>query len=220
MQVSLFLQIVIRQPFTTQFFTVRDTTYNFSFTSSSLRLNEMIFVARQRSLMNDEDLSLKLGNGKRSTGNKILNECKLRLTTLTDNQFKILLTGHVQTQKQIAFLAACKRFLFITDFVVEVVREKFLLFDYRLTDGDFLTFCRSKAELHPEIENLTDLTLKKIKQVTFKILEQSGLIDSITLKNILPQYLESNIVQAINEDNHIWLKLFLYSDNEIKKIQN
>ncbi len=199
---------------------VSKTTYNFSFTSSSLRLNEMILVARQEHFTDNEELALLLGSGKRSTGKKILTECKLRLSTLTKQQKELLLTGDIQTQKQMAFLAVCKRFLFIRDFVFEVIREKFLLFDHMLTDGDFVTFLRRKSELHPEIENLTDLTLKKIKQVTFKILEQSGLIDSVAKKNILPQFLERSAVQVIYEDNHVWLKLFLYADAEIKKNQN
>lgn len=220
MQVSLFLQIVIKQPFTTQFFTVRDTTYNFSFTSSSLRLNELIFVERQMNFLSSDELALKLGNGKRSTGNKILTECKLRLSTLTDKQHELLLTGDIQNQRQIAFLAVCKRFLYIRNFVVEVVREKYLLFDLQLTNGDYVSFLQKKAELHPEIEKLTDITLKKIKQVTFKILEQSGLIDSVDQKNILPQLLESKVVHAILEDNSAWLKLFLFTDAEIQNIRN
>lgn len=199
---------------------MRKSTYIFSFTGSSLRLKETITVAKQPPPINDDELALKLGNGKRSTGKKILNECKLRLSTLTDKQHDILLAGDVQTQKQIAFLAVCKRFLFIRDFVMEVVREKFLLFDLQLTDGDYLSFLRRKAELHPEIEKLTDITLNKIKQVTFKILEQSGLIDSVVQKNILPQLLESEVVHAILEDNATWLKLFLFTDAEIQNIRN
>ncbi len=199
---------------------VSKTKYIFSFTSSSLRHSEMITVASQLTKSSNDELVLKLGRGKRTTGRKILNDCKLRLSALTDKQLEILLAGDSQTQKQMAFLAACKRFLFIRDFVVEVVREKYLTFDLSLTDGDFVTFLRRKSALHPEIENLTDLTLKKIKQVTFKMLEQSGLIDSVVKKNILPQYLERNVLQAIYEDNHVWLKLFLYADAEIQNIQN
>jgi hypothetical protein len=180
----------------------------------------MISVAKQLPLISADELVLQMGNGKRSTGKKILNECKLRISTLTDKQHEILIAGDVQSQKQIVFLAVCKRFLFIRDFVVEVVREKFLLFDLHLTDGDFLSFLRRKAELHNEIDNLTDITLKKIKQVTFKILEQSGLIDSVEQKNILPQILESKVIHAILEDNSTWLKLFLITDAEIQNIQN
>jgi hypothetical protein len=195
---------------------VSKTKYIFSFTSSSLRHSEMIAVASQLTTNTTDELIIELGRGKRTTGRKIFNDCKLRLSTLTDKQLGILLSGDVQTQKQIAFVAVCKRFWFIRDFVVEVVREKFLVFDLILSDGDFLTFLRRKSDLHPEIEKLTDITLKKIKQVTFRILEQAGLIDSVVQRNILPQFLERAVELAIIEDDPGLFRLFLFSDVEIK----
>jgi hypothetical protein len=70
------------------------------------------------------------------------------------------------------------------------------------------------------MEKLTDLTQKKIKQVTFLILEQVGIIDNIRSKNIQPQLLDNNVIMAIVNDSPDWLKVFFYSDMDIENTIN
>ena len=100
--------------------------------------------------------------------------------------------------------------------MVEVLREKLLVFDYQITEGDYISFYRRKSELHPEIEKLTEITQNKIKQVTFKILEQAGIIDNVKNKMIQPQLLDSNVINTIASDNKQWLKVFFMSDMDIE----
>ena len=69
------------------------------------------------------------------------------------------------------------------------------------------------------MESLTEITQKKIKQVTFKMLEQAGLIDSIKSRRIQPQLLESDTIEVIINDNSELLKVFLYSDIDIKRLE-
>jgi hypothetical protein len=69
------------------------------------------------------------------------------------------------------------------------------------------------------LERLAFSTQKKVKQLAFKILEQAGIIDDIKSKIIQPQLLSSELVDAIMEDNPEWLKVFLYSDNEITELK-
>jgi hypothetical protein len=47
------------------------------------------------------------------------------------------------------------------------------------------------------MDTITELTEKKIKQVTFKILEQAGIIDSIKSKVIQPQIIKKKVMAAI-----------------------
>jgi hypothetical protein len=84
-------------------------------------------------------------------------------------------------------VSICKSYSFIIEFIVEVVREKVLVNDYQISDGDYISFYRRKFDLHEEMDSITELTEKKIKQVTFKILEQAGLIDDIKNRIIQPQ---------------------------------
>lgn len=189
--------------------------YSFSFTTSSLRLNEMILVAIAIAEKREIDYINELGGGNSKTGRKMLSEFEKRISNLTSEQIDILVNGDFLSQKQIAFLSICKTYLFIRDFVVEVLREKILVFDYQITEGDYISFYRRKLDLHPEMDILTDITQRKIKQVTFKILEQAGIIDSIKSKVIQPQIIDRKVTDAIVSDNPNWLKVLFISDMDI-----
>lgn len=193
--------------------------YGFSFTASSLRLNEMILVATALAEKRELDYINELGGGKSTTGKRMLVEFEKRMTNLTPRQADILINGDFLSQKQIAFLSVCKTYLFIRDFVVEVLREKILVFDYQITEGDYISFYRRKLDLHPEMDKITDLTEKKIKQVTFKILEQAGIIDSIKSKVIQPQIIDKKVMAAIALENPNWLKVLFMSDMDITAIR-
>jgi hypothetical protein len=190
--------------------------YDFSFTGASVRLNEMLLVLRAQEIEKREvDITNELGNGKRNTGKRLISEFKKRISNLNQEQKQILLEADSVTQKQIAFLAICKTYKFILDFTIEVIREKYLVFDYQISDGDYNAFIRRQAELHPEIEQLTEITFKKVRQLTFKILEQVGMIDNIKEKNIQAQILNQRLVNAIFVDNPLLLKVLLVSDHDI-----
>jgi len=113
-----------------------------------------------------------------------------------------------------------KTYNFIREFVIEVLREKVLVFDYNITEGDYISFFRRKNELHTEMDSLTDKTQYKLKQVTFKILEQAGLIDNVKQRQIQPQILDTQTISAIVSDNKEWLKIFFMSDIDIENIRN
>ena len=198
---------------------VADNKYKFSFTAASLRTKDLVTVTLRKSSKNTDDLVLTLGNGKSATGKRLLVELENWISTLTEHQIEVLQNGSFKSQNEIAFLAVCKYLDFIRDFVIEVIREKYIVFDYELTDGDYLSFFRRKAEFHPEMDNLTEITQKKIKQVTFKMLEQAGIINSVKSRIIQPQLLESDTQKAILKDNPELLKVFLYSDIDIQRLQ-
>ncbi len=194
--------------------------YDFAFTSSSLRLNEMVLVAGH--ILNDSEIDFvnDLGAGKTATGKRILREVSKRLAFLSPKQIDLLVNGSLDVQKQLSYYAACRSHLFIRDFVVEVLKEKYLIFDYHVTEGDYRTFVRQKLEFHPEIESLSETTLKKIKQVTFKILEQAGIINNLKDKEIQPQFPDPEVCQTIAAVSPQWLKIFLLSEQDIEKFKN
>jgi hypothetical protein len=198
---------------------VAGNKYKFSFTAASLRTKDLVMVVLRKSSKNTDDLELTLGNGKSATGKRLLVELENRISTLAEHQIEVLQNGSFKSQNEIAFLAVCKYLDFIRDFVIEVIREKYMVFDYELTDGDYLSFFRRKAEFHPEMDKLTEITQNKIKQVTFKMLEQAGIINSVKSRIIQPQLLESDTQKVIIEDNPELLKVFLYSDIDIQRLQ-
>ncbi|MDT0293536.1 DUF1819 family protein [Mesonia ostreae] len=198
---------------------VVEKKYNFSFTAASLRTRELVIVAKHQLENPVEDIEAVLGNGKKTTGKRYLNEMSKWLEVLTDTQKSYLLDKSFKVQNEIAFLAVSKYFEFIRDFIVEVIRNKYLVYDYELTEGDYISFFRRKAEYHPEMDTLTEITQKKVKQVTFKILEQAGLINNIKAKMIQPQIIEPETRKAILNDNIELFKIFLLSDFDIENLK-
>ena len=196
---------------------MKTNKYDFSFTASSLRLKEMILVTKALHGNKEVDYVNDLGNGKSSTGKRMLSEFKKRFSHLTNEQVEVLLKSDLVTQKQITLVSICKSYGFIRDFIIEVVREKLLVYDYEINDGDYISFYRRKYDLHDEMDTITELTEKKIKQVTFKILEQAGLINDIKNRIIQPQIIDYNLLKAIVNDNPNWLKVLLISDIDIER---
>ncbi len=200
--------------------------YILSFTAASLRLNEMIKVAKAAYDNNTTDLNVVKESGvvfssvKTRTSDREFREIRKRLEKLTPEQINILINGDLISQKQIAFLAVCKRYGFIRDFTIEVIRNKVLVFDYQLHESDYNSFINSKILLYPELEEFSESTRKKAKQVMFRILEQAGIINNAVEKTIQPQILQQDVINAIVKEDSMWLKIFMISDRDIKKLRH
>ncbi len=200
--------------------------YKLSFTAASLKLSESIKIAEavlELGITNLNDVRLKgivFSSVKVDTANKEFREIRDRLKTLTSAQRDILVHGDLVSQKQIAFLAVCKHYAFIRDFVSEILRDKTLVFDYKIKESDFKVFIDSKLELHPELETFTERTLQVARQVMFLMMAQAGIINNVKEKIIQPQLLRPSVIRAIVEDDPNLLRIFFYSDRDIDKIRS
>ena len=139
---------------------------------------------------------------------------------LTPEQKNILIHGDLISQKQIAFLAVCKRYAFIRDFVADVIRDKVLVYDYKINPSDFKSFINNRINVHPELEEFSESTLKKAEQVMYHIFEQAGIINNAKEKMIQPQILQPQVISSIVKDDPIWLKIFMMPDRDIKQFIN
>ena len=115
-----------------------------------------------------------------------------------------------------AFLAACKSYGFIYDFVVDIVRDKTLVFNYQINESDFKLFVNSKINSHPELESFNESTIHKASNVLFLMLEEAGIVNNRKDKGIVLQILSQEVINAIIDDNPSHLRLFLVSDADIK----
>jgi len=203
-----------------------ESKYILSFTAASLRLNEMVKVALAAQDNGSSDLNVVkesgvvFGSVKNRTTDREFREIRKRLEKLTLDQKNILINGDLNSQKQIAFLAVCKHYAFIRDFTIEIIRDKVLLFDYQLHESDYNSFINSKTLLHPELEEFSESTRKKAKQVMYRILEQAGIINNAVEKNIQPQILQQEVINALVKEDPVWLKIFMMSDRDIKQLRH
>lgn len=180
--------------------------YRFSFTAGALLHKEMVLAANEL-IHHDfklERLSASVLKKDRSKTNKReFAEVALRLKTLDDKEIEFLAKGSIVLSKQVALLACVRAYSFIRDFFSYVILDKVSLFDFSLTERDYISFVRSRELDHPELEALADSTKYKVKQVLFRILDQAELIDSIKSKHINPNFLEPRLGVWLTEQGKL-----------------
>jgi hypothetical protein len=148
-----------------------------------------------------------------NTAKRVSREIISRLKPLTDDEISVLDNNSRQEQNYILWLAVCKRYRFIHDFAVEVVREKFLRLDFQLTYQDYHVFFNTKAEWHEEMERLAQETQIKLRQLLFKMLREAGLLSNHT---IIPAMLTPQLVKTICKNSRTYLAVFPISDADIR----
>ncbi|PSR13221.1 MAG: hypothetical protein DA408_20500 [Bacteroidetes bacterium] len=193
-------------------------TYGFSFTAASMKFHDFVRLARFAEAENgetdlDPDVVMRRSNTR--TNQREFRELLKRFQLLTPAQRALLTQVDPAGQKQLALLGICKAYAFIRDFIIEVVREKYLALDYLLTDADWQSFFNRKLDLHPELEDFSLSTIKKARQVSWKILEQAGLMESTQQRRILHQFVAAPIIRVVGEDQPDLLKIFLLPEQEI-----
>lgn len=201
------------------------TRYNMSFTAGAALLNETCIVAKALLECNgdweatqDKTFANNLmEKNKPSTMRRTFFLVKQRLMSLNADELKVLSDGSVDEKRVIALLAICKTHTFVFEFIAEVVRSCFYGLKEKVSNGDFNSFFNDERYVHPELEKMTDNSVAKVRQVTFRILEQLGIIDSAKNGIIRRPYVPSNIEKTIVQDNPGWLAIYLYTNEEIKR---
>jgi hypothetical protein len=196
--------------------------YSFAISTMSAQVIESVAVAELyvnledwNAVSKEVSLSNTIKKYKRTTAQRTYSEIQKRLRQLTHAELMQLVHGDFVSQRLLILLSICKAYDIIYDFIIEVVRQKFYSYDYILTDSDYYNFFESKKALHPELENISDITYKKIRQRIFTILAQTGLIDNIKSRRILKPVPGKEIETILAADNPVWLGAFLYTDSEI-----
>lgn len=197
--------------------------YRLSFTSASTQLSKFIDLA-VLTIESDFDLSKlgheHLGKEKESTNIRQFRELMHRLRALTKDEIELLAHGNLLDQKHIALLAISKTYRFVFDFIVEVLRDKALIYDFEIRDSDYNSFVNRKYYDHPELESLSESTKIKIKTVLFRMLEEVGLINNAKSRVIQLVLLSNELEKVVVNDNPELLKIFLKPDREIAELIN
>lgn len=111
-----------------------------------------------------------------NTLKRVCREIVSRLRTLTPDELEFLVEASHQDQAYLLWLAVCRRYRFIADFAVDVLRERYLTLQTNLSQEDFDTFFNQKSEWHEELEKIKPTTRDKLRQVLFKMLREADLL--------------------------------------------
>ncbi len=181
--------------------------YSMSFTTGNLFQRESVQLAQLYLELNDwravraTVLSQNLLQARtESTARRLYNEIVSRLKTLSNIELTYLLRASGQEVGYLLWLAVCRRYQFIAEFAVEVLRERYLTLKIDLPPAEFESFFDRKAEWHSELERIRPSTRIKLRQVVFHILREAGLL---TRDNtILAAMLSTELVSVIEQEDH------------------
>jgi hypothetical protein len=204
------------------------TLYNMSFTAGAAMLNETNAVAsalldcngdwdKTKEITFKENLMQK---DKAASNARYFALMKQRLETLNQAELEMLVNSTVAVRRQLVLLAICKAHPFIYDFISENVRDCFYNQYEKVTHANFNEFYNEKKYEHPELEQVSEDTVYKMRQVTFRILEQTELIEDINSGILRRPYLSEAIERLIVRDDPKWLAIYLYSDIEISNLRD
>lgn len=157
--------------------------YSLSFTSGALLTREAMIAAplyldtRDWGIVRERLYSDNLLQARTSSsGFRLAREVAQRLAALTHDELELLSDASPSERGHLMWVAACRRYAFIGDFAEEVVRERFLLLTSDLGHKDFDSFVHGKTLWHPELAEVKDSTLQKLRSTVFRMLTEAGLL--------------------------------------------
>lgn len=196
--------------------------YSMSFTTGTLFHQESVNVAELYLKHNDWNavksavLSKNILQARTyNTARRVCNEICSRIKKLTESELILLVHGTTQEQNYLLWVAVCKRYKFIADFAMEIIRERYISLNSSLQHADFDAFFNSKSEWHTEIENITTSTRTKLRQVVFKMLREAGLLTKDN--TIIAAIFTSQFLDAISSSDKTSIRLFPVFDNEVMR---
>lgn len=139
-----------------------------------------------------------------------------RLKTLSSGELEFLLEGSHQEQAYLLWLAVCRRYRFIADFAIEVLRERYITLKTDLTHEDFDSFFNRKSEWHVEMDGVTPATRSKLRQVLFKILREADLLTANNMINAA--MLSPGLLAAIEQGSRRDVSFFPVFDSDLKEM--
>jgi hypothetical protein len=199
--------------------------YTLSFTTGGLFHRESVTLAMLFFKLNDWDtvrgqvLSENLLQSRTlNTSKRQCREIISRLKTLGSKELDLLISGSTQEQADLLWLAVCRRYRFIAEFAIEVLRERFITLKPDLTHEDFDSFFNRKSEWHSELDKISTTTRHKLRQVLFRILREANLL--IAYNTINSVMLSPRLLALIAENNRHDIVYFPVFESDLKsKVQ-
>ena len=196
--------------------------YQLSFTAGGLFLQEAPSIAARflrchdwrqtRAEIREENL---MQQRTATASLRLSKELVARLEMLSVAELEELTEASPRDKGYLLWLAACRRYRFVREFAVEVMREHYLSLRHQLTVGDYESFYSGKALWHAELDELAASTQQKLRQNIFRMLRDADLLSP---KNQIQAVLMSpRLAQLIAQQSQEDLLVFPASESEIQR---
>jgi hypothetical protein len=187
-------------------------TYNGEIVAGSLLINETRKIARL--LLNNADSetwhqAIVIENilQKRSpvAAKRQARLIKNRLSLMEPDLWEIVDAGSADVVIQALLAAAIKHNRLVGDFMDTVIRQHWQTFTKKISVKDWKDFLEICAQVDPKIDEWTDSTRSKLKQIVFRILAESKYIDSTRSLKLLPVSIVHDVRQYLvkNSEDYV-----------------
>jgi hypothetical protein len=201
---------------------MKNKRYSMSFTTGSLFYKESLTLVvlyieiNDWKMVREKVVSKNLLQARTlNTSKRICREIISRLKTLSASELDLLVNSNSQDQRYILWMAICRRYEFIADFAVEVLRERYISLKTELHQEDYEAFFNRKSEWHPELDEIRPATKQKLRQVLFKILKE---VDLLTSNNTInAAMLSPQLSEVISFGNHQDIQFFPVFDASLRR---
>lgn len=146
---------------------------------------------------------------------RISRELIARLEHLYVPELEELLVASLRDRGYLLWVAACRRYSFLREFAIEILREHYLLLRRQLSLRDYDAFYNAKALWHPELDQIATSTQHKLRQNLFRMLREADLISD--QQHIQPAMLSPRVAQLLVRRGREELLVFPATDNEIQR---
>lgn len=196
--------------------------YQLSFTTGGLFLQEASTVAEYflrlgnwpetRARVRQEN-ALQVRTAAAAT--RISKEIIARLQQLNELELQALLESSLRDQAYLLWVAACRRYVFMRDFAIEVLREQYLLLGRQVSLAAYDSFYNSKALWHAELDEIAHSTQLKLRQNLFRMLREADLVSD--QYEIHPAQLSPHLAQVLAKRGRQEFLIFPATENDIQR---
>ena len=101
-----------------------------------------------------------------------------RLAGLSEEELELLRSGAPSDQKNILWLALCRRYRFIADFGADVLFRRYNDMKPDLQPEHYESYFEEQSLVHPELKKLSPASREKLRANLFKIMREAGYLDA------------------------------------------
>jgi hypothetical protein len=132
-----------------------------------------------------------------------------RAHLLSAEHMEILLEGSMENAKLVNLLAIYLEDKLFNEFLLEVLRDKYMNNEMTLEKMDVNIYFTHKSEQNDKVASFTDSTRNKLRQVYFKILVEAGILSDIKTGELNRIFFDDVLRSAlISSGNMEFIKIF------------
>ena len=188
--------------------------YRFSFTAvglASVATQEVAALFREsgswdavyKRVVRENTLGCRTESALKRIGSELVH----RLGALSSEEVDRFVENRLGERNLFAWLAICRYYEMIGDFAVEALHEAYVSGQKTFTHTDYARFVNAKLSLHPELDQVSDQTFAKMRQIIFKMMTEAGFLDGE--QNIIPVVMDKDLANFIPKRDFAFFPMFI-----------